>query len=299
MYWYQNLKVTEVVDFHELIRKPEIQNDEAVIFFINSSSGFGSQLTLLVQYSLFAKSINPKLHCLGYFSNNACGFKYCDKQYNNSFFLYFDYLHDIGSDVKYYFVNVNSIIGDYPFIIPQSIDNDNVDSIEINKKYSDYFKENFVVKIGSEIVENVKKIKNDSNIPLIGIHIRSLYQFYAHPFNRNPDIVAKLLKIKNALDNKYVQYNIFVATDVSFYIDIIKSNFNNSEVFYNSFINRVDNEGVDIIPHSSDDIGFKLGSDILFDCLSLINCDYYYVSITNIAYITSFINCNNNALHFN
>ena len=57
--------------------------------------------------------------------------------------------------------------------------------------------------------------------------------------------------------------------------------------------------GIDSIINLKEFTGFKLGSDIIYDCLSLINCDIYYVSVTNIAFITSFINEKNNGLHYN
>ena len=94
-------------------------------------------------------------------------------------------------------------------------------------------------------------------------------------------------------------------------IDILIFKETNVNVYYNDFISRIQNhgDGSNGLVHGYNDsiinidnkyTGFKLGSDIIFDCLSLINCDFYYVSITNIAFITSFINnnSNNNGVHY-
>jgi len=104
------------------------------------------------------------------------------------------------------------------------------------------------------------------------------------------------------------EYNIFLATDVSEYINIAENLFEN-KVFYNDFISRIKTDNNEPRKHntgycdsvenlSSEHTGFKLGSDIIYDCLSLVSCDYYYVSVSNIAFITSFISHENNGIHF-
>jgi hypothetical protein len=314
MLWYENIKTDYVYsDLSNLLHKnPNLYTDECIIFCINGDTGFGSQLTLLSQYSLYLRKINPKIHCLGHFSNNSSNFKYHDTNYNNSFFLYFRYLKNVNENIKYYFVNTSTIVlsnEQYPFIIPQSIDGLNVDDIEINKQHSNYFKENFELKIGDDIINKINNIKMETSLPLIGIHMRSILQIVAHSYGRDINIVSKLLKIKNTLDMKYTNYNIFFVTDVNNYINIAKTVFTNNTVYYNDFISRifndtgekfsVNNKYCDSVINLEQYCGFKLGSDILYDCLSLINCDYYYVSVTNIAYITSYINKKNNGIHFN
>ena len=310
MLWYENIKPDIVEnDIQSLIRKnPNLNTEEAIIFFINNDNGFGSNLTLIVQNSLFMKNINSKLHCLGHFSVNGCNFKYHEPSYNNSFFLYFNYLKNIPENTKYYFVKLD-YLGFFPFIMSQSINNSNVDDIEVNRVYSSYFKRNFKVKIGEEIMNNINNIKKETNIPLIGLHIRSLAQILLQQSNET--IENRILKIKNEFDKKYINYNIFLITDVSEYIEIVKTIFKekNINIYYNNFINRIQNHGDgssgllrgyndSVINIDNKYTGFKLGSDIIFDCLSLIHCDYYYVSITNIAFITSFINNNNNGRHY-
>jgi hypothetical protein len=313
MLWYENIKYTSVYrNIDDLLNNnPKLYTDECIVFCINCGSGFGSQLTLLTQHGLYLKKINPKLHCLGHFSINNRNFKYHVDNYNNSFFLYFKYLKDITENVKCYFVNTSTDVlrdDQFPFIQSQHTDGLNVDDIDINKQHSSYFKENFELKIGADIVKNINNIKQHTNLPLIGIHVRSMAQVIAHSFGREATIEPKLLKIKAGLDAKYKNYNVFFVTDVSSYINIATAIFKENTVFYNDFISRINNDKgekhtlyynyCDSVVNLEQFTGFKLGSDIIYDCLSLISCDEYYVSITNVAYITSFINNKNNGIHY-
>jgi len=313
MLWYENIKQEQIyANLGNLLNEnPNLYTDECIVFCVNCDTGFGSQLTLITQYGLYLEKINPKIHCLGHFSNNSCNFKYHDTSYNNSFFLYFKYLKTINENIKYYFVNLSSYVlsdNEYPFIQPQSIDGLNVDDIEINKCHSNYFKENFELKIGDNVISNINNIKKVTNLPLIGIHLRSMLQLICHSYGRDSNIESKLIKIKNTLDKKYTNYNVFFVTDVSSYIETVKTIFTENTIYYNDFISRIKNDTGEQhkVGHYCDSVinleeytGFKLGSDILYDCLSLINCDYYYVSVTNIAFITSYINKQNNGVHFN
>ena len=89
MLWYENIKPTFVYsNLSQLLQSnPSILREECIVFLINCSSGFGSQLTLFTQYSLCLKRrINKNIHCLGHFSTNNLNFKYHDTNYNNSFF---------------------------------------------------------------------------------------------------------------------------------------------------------------------------------------------------------------------
>ena len=316
MSWFYNIEKENVYsNIADLLAyNPSLYTDESIVFGVNTDSGFGSQLTLLVQTGLYLESINNKIHTLGHFSVNSAGFKYHDSDKNNSFFMYFDYNREIKLNVKYYFVLLNGVMQNYPFIEPQSVNGLNVDNIEINKKYSNFFKKNFKLKIGNNIIDNIKNIKENTQLPLIGIHIRSLANLKGHPFNRNIDTttLSILQKLKLILDNTYtLGYNIFLSTDVSDYINIANNLFENTgvKVFYNNFISRIKTDNNEPRKHSSgycdsvDNLsaeytGFKLGSDIIYDCLSLVSCDYYYVSVTNIAFITSFISDKNNGIHF-
>jgi hypothetical protein len=313
MEWYENIKPTTIYsDINTLLEhNKNLYSEEAIIFLINSNSGFGSQLTIIVQNSLYLKKLNPKLHCLGHFSINHSSFKYHEISYNNSFFLYFKYVNNINENIKYYFVNLNVI--EYPFIVPQFINGLNVDNIQINKEYSDYFKQNFEVKKSDKIINHINSIKETTQMPLIGIHIRSYAQLCVHSdlFQNNNGIEMRIINIKKELDTKYNKYNIFLATDVSDYIVKFKNIFKESNVniYYNEYISRINDDGngtngcfngyKDSIMNLNEYTGLKLGNDIIDECISLINCDFYYVSVTNIAFITSFFNDKMNGIHFN
>lgn len=309
--WYENIKPEKIFSNLSILldENKNLYTDECIIFILNSNSGFGSQLTIITQNGLYLKKVNPNIHCLGHFSNNLPNFKYHDNNYNNSFFLYFKYLKNINEDIKYYFVHASVLEPhEFPFIIPQSIDGLNVDDIEINMQHSKYFKDNFELKIGYHIINNVNNIKKETSIPLIGIHLRSILQSIVHPYGRETNIDSTIIKIKNILDKKYNKYNVFIATDVSSYINKTKLIFKDNIVYYNDCINRIKDDTneehslygyCDSIINLEEYTGFKLGSDILYDCLSLINCDFYYVSVTNIAFIVSYINKKNNGIHYN
>jgi hypothetical protein len=81
-------------------------------------------------------------------------------------------------------------------------------------------------------------------------------------------------------------YNVFIATDVNAYLNYSKSLF--KSVYYLDFISRIDNEN-DSVPQLQE-VGFKLGSDILYDCLALSMCDRTYLSNSNIPYIVAILN---------
>jgi hypothetical protein len=305
--WYENIEVNKTIYYNIdnlLNENPNIYKEESIIFCLNSNSGFGSQLSLLLQTGLYFQTINHNIHCLGHFNKNYDNFKYHDKSCINSFFLYFKYLKNISENINYYFIDISSVINEnkFKFIQPISIEGSKLDDIPINKMYFDFFKQNFKLIIGNHIKNNIEFIKTETNLPVIGLHIRSMYQLLIHRNNRNwESIEQKILQIKDILDKKYEKYNVFFVTDVLEYIDIAKQIFNNinCNLYYNNNINRIKDGTTDSICKLDEFTGFKLGSDIIYDCLSLINCDEYYVSKTNIAFIAGCFSEKNNGIHFN
>jgi hypothetical protein len=298
--WYENTTVNNCYESLDiLINNHDLKTKNAIIFLVNNDNGFGSNLTVLIQNMLYLKSINNNLHVLGHFSINGHNFKYHDSTVNNSFFYYFKYLKEIENNIEIYYVKLNFI--NYNFIeLPPTFDN------ITNKLYSDTFKNNFTLKIGNNISNQINEIKENTTKLLIGLHIRSLAQIISVTNDKNEKIENRITTIKNMLDKQYSSYNLFIATDVQEYIDIIIEKYKNTDVkiYFNNFISRIKDHGDgkngllygynDSIINLYKYTGFKLGEDIINDCLSLINCDYYYVSITNIAFITMFLNNNNN-----
>ena len=80
----------------------------------------------------------------------------------------------------------------------------------------------------------------------------------------------------------------FIATDVKSYIPLLQKYFKN--VYFIDFISRIENDTADSIPLLNKYKGFKLGSDILYDCIALSLCDEIFVSGSNIPFIVSLFN---------
>ena len=93
--WYENITQKGNIVYPNirvlLEHKTEIlKKENAIIYFVNSSTGFGSQLTIFIHYMYFIhKRINPKIHCFPHFDENKDCFQYHEESLDNSFFLYF------------------------------------------------------------------------------------------------------------------------------------------------------------------------------------------------------------------
>jgi len=240
-------------------------------------------LTVYIQNVAYLRSLNPRLTILPHFSCNSNNFKYHDTSYNNSFFLYFKSKTEINlKDHKIYFCHS---IPQHNYIFFQDILPPLSD--ETNKRYIEQFRSQFELRLNtSQIDQYFSKIRSNG-FPLIGIHMRSLAQKKIHYGNKIfLSVYDQLGQIKEQLDKQYSNYNVFIATDVSMYIEYASKVFKN--IYYLDFISRVPNE-VDSIPHLSQYTGFKLGSDILYDCYALSKCDSCYLSNSNIPFIVNMI----------
>jgi hypothetical protein len=88
----------------------------------------------------------------------------------------------------------------FPFIVPQDTDGLNVDAIDVNSRHSSYFRDHFKLKLDqSIIVNNIQKIKSETSVPLVGVHVRSMLQVSAHPFGRKGTVETRLLKLKSQI----------------------------------------------------------------------------------------------------
>lgn len=280
---YKN--VFELFHFHPFLKTDK----ETVIFFINGCSGFGSQLTLFAQNGLFVEDYNPNIICLPYFCHNNRSFKYHEEGLYNSFFLYFDYTQIVNMKKKFFVHNTQ--LSQESFIIystPMTLH-------PINCQYINYIKSRFQLKIGNEVKEWISTIRKPEK-RLVGIHIRSIAQKIAHANEcglPQTGIREQIIKLKSKMDKLYGinNYILFIATDVSLYIDLCKEIF--GLINYIESIARIACEE-DSIPLLGNISGFKLGSDILYDCLALSLCDEIYVSYSNIPFIIDIIKTNNN-----
>ena len=155
-----------------------------------------------------------------------------------------------------------------------------------------HFIDNFEIRIGENIREYIKSIKTSSPTkPLIGIHIRSINQKLCHDTDYlKINIDDRLRIVKQKLDQEYNNnYTLFIASDVELYIKKCLELFGETNVKYLNTINRIFNEG-DSIPQLERYKGFKLGSDVLYECTALSLCDKVYVSNSNIPLMIYMLN---------
>ena len=260
-------------------------NNNIVVYLLNRLGGFGSALLMHIQNSIFLKYINPNLTIIPHFSENSDLFKYHQEGCANSFFLYFINKKQVNIRNKLIFFVRASEIKEIPFYKYCTPIVSNINNLSFIR----YFNKNYELKIGNNIKEYVNNIKKDSSLPLIGIHIRSIYQKkleYSKYLQTSLNTRLQNLSIK--LNEKYENYNMYIATDVESYIPLSKQYFKN--VHFLEFISRIENDMTDSMPILNKHTGFKLGSDILYDCLALSLCDEIYVSGSNIPFIVSVLN---------
>ena len=257
-----------------------LTDNNIIIYQLNWGFGMGSALTVFIENSLYLYKLNKDIISLPMFCINTNDFKYHENKLNNSFFLYF----------RHKYMNEN-IFTKYKLYFCYSVHNPNLHEYDIknvfikfqipltsninNLNFINYFYNNFEIKIGSHVHEYIRSIKNTNK--LIGIHIRSNYQRKIHSdlFSKPECLLNdRLIKLKQKLDKLYTNYTIFIATDVNLYIEEAKSIFGN--INYLDNISRINNEGDSVI-QLSQYTGFKLGSDILYDCLALSLCDNIYI----------------------
>jgi hypothetical protein len=268
-----------------IIKNKDIYSeDNIVIYLINWGCGFGSALKVFMQNSYYLHSLNNRLHILPMFCKNTNNFKYHDISLHNTFFRYFKYTkldHNIKDHYKTYYIQ-SAPISEIPWFsrdLPPM-------KYSPSKEYIMHFINNFKIRIGDSIRTYISLLKTSST-PLVGIHIRSIAQKIIHyPSYTIKGISERLAELKGEIDKLYPSYSIFIATDVNKYIEYANEIF--SDIKYLKDISRIDNEG-DSIPQLHD-IGFKLGSDILYDCLALSLCDHVFITNSNIPGIISALN---------
>ena len=288
---YENVKINDFPlysSIHQLLEaNPNIASDNVVIHLVNGVSGFGSQLTLIMQHLYYFKEFYPNVICLPNFSKNNSHFKYHDTDYNNSFFLYYKKrtggINLLGC--KQYAVQLN-VIENYPFFTRTADIRRGQSSNYINLFFANY---EF---IKSRNVEKIMDKIKQQNKPLFGIHIRSLFQKRVHESEYlTMSIETRLNNVKESIDKIHKDYSIFVMSDVQPYIELASSIFNN--VYYFENVIRVCHDYYDIIPCLSyDESGYKLGMDILNECFAMSMCDKIFVSNSNIPVIISTMNPN-------
>lgn len=292
---YENYPVNKYVysNIYELLdNNPNLQKQEiAIIYLINWSYGFGSALTIYIQNAVFLKRMNKNLIVIPHYSNNTRNFKYHDDTLNNSFFKYFKSNHDIKVDMKttnIYFAKTVVLAneGKMSFQIP-------IKSNEINKRFVDYFLDNYTPIVNNKVNEFIGKIREvNKSKPVIGIHIRSIAQKRLEcDTYLQVEFDNRLQDVKRKIENNYPNAIIFIATDVELYITKMKELFGKEKnnVYYLDYIKRIYNEG-DSIPQLDKYKGYILGSEIMDDCYALSLCDKIYISNSNIPFLITLMN---------
>jgi hypothetical protein len=272
-------------------RKNELRKETSILFFMNGDSGLGSQLTQFAQCAYFLNAhFNPNLYCYPYFYSNNDFFKYYDPRFpgKNTFFMYFRAARVPPDNAKLdniYFIE-NHFYSYYPFFIyntpPVAIPN--------NEIMLRHYYNSFNLRIGENIFNYINEIRtNEPDSRVIGLHVRSAFQKRHHSggYLQMP-IRMRLEKLRERLRGQ--KYVIFLATDTKLYIKWCVEIFGADRVQYIENIERIENEEDSVPNFSAAATGFKLGADILYDCLALSLCDYCFVSNSNIPFIINMLN---------
>jgi hypothetical protein len=151
----------------------------------------------------------------------------------------------------------------------------------------------FVWRPKPELIEKAAEFVGKIRRPLIGIHVRAIVQKqqeYAR-YAATMTIRQRLDALKSRLDSEYTSgYDVFVATDVDYYIEGVKTVFGPNRVCWLDYITRVAYGHTDSVPAIAVKPGTKLGDDILMDCLVLGMCDAVYVGPSNIPLLVWLLN---------
>lgn len=280
---YNNVR--ELLDKNENIKTDK----NAVVYLLNWPHGFGSALSVFITNAVYLHDINPNIIVLPYWNENTTDFKYHEENYNNSFFLYFKY---IGKNVDLktshvYFSKTDLIGGGLPVnqVIPYYSDTSNAKNI-------DYFTERFALSRHIEDLVSLDQISRHG-MTNIGIHVRSLVKHrLENPGEYSQHELDDYLKLlKENIERKHNHnYNLFIATDIHEYIDKVREIFDNVKVYYIPFIDRGDDLDRDSMEQINENIGYKLGSDILCDCKMLSMCDKIFVRKSNVPWIVTLLN---------
>lgn len=297
---YENYPVNKDVysNIYELLdNNPNLQKQEtAIIYLINWPYGFGSALIIYIQNAIFLKRLNKNLIVIPHYSNNTRNFKYHDETLNNSFFKYFKSNNVLNVDMNntnntnIYFAKTVVLAneGKMSFQIP-------IQSNEINKRFVEYFLDNYTPIVNNKVKEFMDKIREaNKSKPIIGIHIRSIAQKRMECEGYlQVEFENRLLDVKRKIENNTPNAIIFIATDVELYITKMRELFGKGgekdNVYYLDYIKRIYNEG-DSIPQLDKYKGYTLGSEIMDDCYALSLCDKIYISNSNIPFLVTLMN---------
>jgi hypothetical protein len=252
-----------------------------------------------MQNLFFFKSLNKNLTVLPMFCLNDIHFKYHDPTIHNSFFVYFKYKEILSIENKKIYFCHTTFLNTLPFF------NGTIPPIKdpTNKMYISFFSNYFYPNLDFQMINNIFDSYKYGDKKIVGIHLRSYFQkLWHHQEYLSIPLNTRLSNLKIELDQEFGNnYVIFVATDVSDYIDEAKKIFD--DVKYLDWISRIKNNKIDDIPEDSipnlgEHTGIKLGTDILYDCYMLSRCDKIYLTKSNITIMVSLFNPEGNMIEF-
>jgi hypothetical protein len=266
-------------------QNPTLRHErDAVIYLVNWPCGFGSAIQIHLSNAQYIHSINPDIIVIPLFNKNSDHFKYHDETLNNSFFSYFNRPPIDVAGKRFFWAHATPILDrqEYKFRLP------------IGCPFNEGLRREFVwtprLNLHEKAREFVSGIRTDGR-PLVGVHVRAFaqkQQEYAR-YAASSTVKQRLDALKTRLDQTYSDgYDVFVATDVDYYIEGVKTVFGG--VHWNPDIARVAYGHTDSIPTLAINPGIKLGDDILLDCLVLGMCDAVFVGPSNIPLLVWLLN---------
>ncbi len=117
---------------------------------------------------------------------------------------------------------------------------------------------------------------------IIGVHIRRT----DHSSEVEPISMTKILK---TIESELKEFDkVFVATDDSNIIEILKKNISEKRILYNHVIRSDNNKAVHINMKNTD--RYQLGFDAILDCYCLSLCDKTILTHSNFSYASLFFN---------
>tara|TARA_X000000950_G_scaffold205530_1_gene247241 strand:- start:17569 stop:18618 length:1050 start_codon:yes stop_codon:yes gene_type:complete len=127
---------------------------------------------------------------------------------------------------------------------------------------------------------------------ILGIHMRGTSYKNApkHPF---PIPVEMGIKLCNQLMKKYNYEKLFIITEEKKYLKQFKKNFGNNLIIYNSFRSEL-NDAFEVYPRKLH--RYKLGLEILIECLIFSKCDGIVSNMTNVSSASIFLSKKRNQI---
>ncbi len=172
----------------------------------------------------------------------------------------------------------------------------NFEKILFEKKLNKYFKnlQKKYIKINPEIKNEYNKfVKKFKNEKVLGLHLRGTTYKNApkHPYPL-PVNLAKTI-ISDLID-RYNYSKIFLITEEKKYIEEFRKKFGSKLIFFDSHRSYT-NDAFVIYPRKNH--RFKMGKEILIECLIMSKCDGVIINYTNVSSASVFFSKKKQKIH--